>query len=510
MRPVGRTTASSFEIDSVTTRILIAGFKHETHSFSRLATTLDDYRARALLHGEEMNALRGTATEIAGFLDACDENGWTPVNAVFADATPSGKVAREAFDHILKCILRAAEQNGPIDGMLLCLHGAMVCEHESDGEGALLRALREELGRDLPIAATHDLHANVSDETAGWLDILVSYRTYPHVDQYEVACEAASLLARTLRGEISPRVSVARGAMITGLDRGRTTASGPMSDLLQKVDGWVKSTPGVLSMSINAGFAWSDSPATGPNAVIVADGECPQAPDLLAECVAFMWETRHIETVATLTLEQMLAMLEQGFEGCGPVVIADSADNPGGGGYSDSTELLRALLEAGVRGIAIANIADVETMRAAHAAGVGATIDVRLGGKTGPEFGGPIELTARVRALTDGRFNFEGPMLRGQAVDMGPTAVLEAPGLEVVVTGSRFQCYDPMFFKHAGIDPTTRDVVVVKSSQHFRAAFQPMSRAVLVVDSGGGLTTGDLSRLDYKFIPRPAFPLDTG
>ena len=200
----------------MTTRILIAGFKHETHSFSRLATTLDDYRARALLHGEEMNALRGTATEIAGFLDACDENGWTPVNAVFADATPSGKVAREAFDHILKCILRAAEQDGPIDGMLLCLHGAMVCEHESDGEGALLRALREELGRDLPIAATHDLHANVSDETAGWLDILVSYRTYPHVDQYEVACEAASLLARTLRGEISPRVSVARSAMITG------------------------------------------------------------------------------------------------------------------------------------------------------------------------------------------------------------------------------------------------------------------------------------------------------
>ena len=204
-------------------------------------------------------------------------------------------------------------------------------------------------------------------------------------------------------------------------------------------------------------------------------------------------------------------MLEQGFEGCGPVVIADSADNPGGGGYSDSTELLRALLEAGVRGIAIANIADVETMRAAHAAGVGATIDVRLGGKTGPEFGGPIELTARVRALTDGRFNFEGPMLRGQAVDMGPTAVLEAPGLIVVVTGSRFQRpYDPMFFKHAGIDPATRDVLVVKSSQHFRAAFQPMSRAVLVVDSGGGLTTGDLSRLDYKFIPRPTFPLDTG
>ena len=493
----------------MTARILIAGFKHETHSFSRLPTTLDDYRARALLYGAELDQLRGTATEIAGFLDACDEYGWEPVNAVFADATPSGKVSRDAFDHVSDCIVKTAQECGPIDGMLLCLHGAMVCEHELDGEGALLRRIRQELGRDLTIAATHDLHANVSDEFASWVDILVSYRTYPHIDQYEVARQAGELMARALAGEITPRVRVARNSMIAGLDHGRTTSTGPMTELLDLAKAWTLEHRDLLSMSINAGFSRADTPETGPSVVMVTNGDCPAGNDLINESLDHIWSTRHVETVKTLTLDEVVEILRDGIAGSGPVVIADYADNPGGGGYGDSTDLLRALLEAGITGIAFANMMDEETTRAAHEAGVGSMIDVQLGGKLGPEFGGPIAIKARVRALTDGRFQFEGPMLRGQHVDMGPTAVLEADGLEVVVTGKRFQSYDPMFFKHAGIEPTTRDIIVVKSAQHFRAAFGPLSRCVLVVDSGGGLTTDDLSKFSYQHIPRPAFPLDT-
>lgn len=489
-------------------RILIAGFKHETHTFSTMVTGLDAYRARLLLHGEELQTMRGTATEIAGFFDACEAQGWTPVPAVYADATPAGKVSREAFDHVLEQILQTAEREAPLHGMLLCLHGAMVCEHEDDGEAALLRAIRQRLGRDLPIAATHDLHANVSDETAGWLDILVSFRTYPHVDQYEVAREAADLLARTLAGAIRPRLRVARPALLDGVDHGRTTAPGPMTEILARGAALLAEDARVLSVSINAGFAYADVADAGPSVVLVTDGEHPRVDDLLDEFVAEMWQTRERRTVQTLSVAQVIERLRAGIDGSGPVVLADFSDNPGGGGYGDSTALLGALLDAGITGVALATLYDPEVTRAAHAAGVGARMRIALGGKMDRSLCQPLEVEAYVRVLTDGRFAFSGPMLRGQQVDMGPTAVLEVGGAEIVVTGRRFQAYDRMFFEHAGIDPTRRAVLVVKSAQHFRAAFAPLARAVLVVDSGAGLTTGNLAVFPYRKVRRPVFPLD--
>jgi len=494
---------------AVSPRILVAGFKHETHTFSRMPADLDAYRARALYHGEEMaSALRGTASEIAAFLDACDEYGWTPVNAVFADATPSGPVTREAFDHVLDCILRAAGSAGPIDGMLLCLHGAMVCEHANDGESALLGAIRERLGRDLPIAATHDLHANVSDETAALLDILISYRTYPHVDQYAVAREAATLLHDALAGRISPRVSVARGRLLTGIDHGRTTAPGPMTEILAQAKEAVAADPRLLSLSINAGFTRADTADTGPNVVAVTDGEHPSIQSVLDRFIDTMWESRHRKTVDAIGLEEMVERVAAADTRNGPIVIADFADNPGGGGYGDSPGVLRALMEAGVTGVAAAAFFDPETAAVAHAAGVGATVEVALGGRIDPDLGAPITLRATVRRLTDGRFRLAGPMLRGQPVDMGPTAVLESQGVEVVVGSQRFQNYDRMYFEHAGIDPATRRVIVVKSSQHFRAAYAPLASEILVVDSGGGMTTGNLDAFTFRKVRRPIFPLD--
>jgi microcystin degradation protein MlrC len=493
----------------VARRILIAGFKHETHTFSRMPADLEAYRARALYHGDEMaSALRGTASEIAGFLDACDEYGWTPVNAVFADATPSGPVTREAFDHVLDCILKTAESAGPLDGMLLCLHGAMVCEHADDGESALLGAIRERLGRALPIAATHDLHANVSDETAALLDVLISYRTYPHIDQYDVAREAAALLHDTLAGRVSPRVTVARGRLLTGVDHGRTTAPGPMTEMLARARDAQAADPRLLSMSINAGFTLADTADTGPNVVAVTDGEHPSIQPLLAEFNDAMWESRHRQTVDAIDLATMLERVAAADTSGGPMVVADFADNPGGGGYGDSPGVLRALMEAGITGVAAAAFFDPQTAAAAHAAGVGATLDVALGGKVDPDLGAPITLRATVRQLTDGRFQLAGPMLRGQPVDMGPTAVIESQGLEVVVASRRFQNYDRMYFEHAGIDPATRQVIVVKSSQHFRAAYAPIASEILVVDSGGGMTTANLDAFTFHKVRRPIFPLD--
>ncbi|MCP5151679.1 MAG: M81 family metallopeptidase [Chromatiales bacterium] len=490
-------------------RILVAGFKHETHTFSRVPTDLAAYRARALYAGQEMvEAMRGTASEIAGFLEACDANGWTAVPAVFADATPGGKVTREAFDHVLDAILGAVRAAGGVDGMLLCLHGAMVCEHDDDGEGALLRALRAELGRALPIAATHDLHANVTDAFAGLVDILVSYRTYPHVDQHVVAGEAAELLRRTLAGEIRPRVSVARGALMAGIDHGRTTAPGPMTEMLDRAAALMRDDPKVLSTSVNAGFSHADTFDTGPSVVAVTDGAHASIGAALSGMMDAIWESRHRETVETVSVAAAMSRLGALASASAPVVIADFADNPGGGGYAESTGMLRALVEAGIAPAVAGVFHDAAVASQAHAAGLGATIDVCLGGKVDPELSPALPLRARVEALTDGRFRFSGPMLRGQPVDMGPSAVLEVNGLRIVVASKRFQCYDRMFFEHAGIDLGAQRVVMVKSAQHFRAAYQPLACEVLVVDSTEGLTTGDLKVFPYARVRRPIFPLD--
>ncbi len=251
----------------MTHRVLMAGFRHETNTFSSLPTDLAAFEARALYRGAEIEpAYRGTQTEMAAFFDACPRHDWTPVPVLAADATPSGKVTREAFETFTNEILTSLDAEAPIDALFLPLHGAMVTEHADDGEGALLEALRAKVGRALPIAVTLDLHANVTERMAALADIIVSYRTYPHVDQYQITTEALDLLARALAGEIAPKCTVARGALLDGVDHGRTTAPGPMTEVLESAATFRKEQ-GVLAVSVNAGFPWADIRDSGPTAV---------------------------------------------------------------------------------------------------------------------------------------------------------------------------------------------------------------------------------------------------
>jgi microcystin degradation protein MlrC len=488
-------------------RVLIAGFKHETNTFSVLPTDLDAYRQRELCEDAAIPArLAGTQSEAAGFLDAGHRHGWQLVHPVFADATPSGKVTGEAWDYVCGRIERALESAVPLQAVLLSLHGAMVAEHEDDGEGALLSMVRERVGTEVPVAVTLDLHANVSDRMARLADIMLSYRTYPHVDQYQVATRAADLVARTLAGEIRPRCTVARGPMLDGADHGRTTAPGPMLEVLASADA-LEREEGVLAVSVNAGFPWADTEAAGPSAVIVHDG----APDARTRAMAAglmgeIWESRHRSTIETVSATAALAGIGPG-DG-GPVVLADFADNPGGGGYGDATRLLGAMLDAGVQDAAFATVYDPQAARAAHAAGVGAQLHLALGAKVDPRYGEPLAVSGTVGALGDGRFDLAGPMLAGMPVDMGPSAVLRVGGVDVILASRRYQVYDRMFLGHFGLEPERCQVLAVKSAHHFRAAFGGMASRVLVVDDGGGLTSRNFAELDYRRVRRPVFPLD--
>ena len=492
------------------TRVLIAGFKHETNTFSKLPTDLAAYRARAFHLGDEVpQALAGTRTEPAAFLDFCRREGWSAVHPIYADATPSGRVTEEAFDFVAGRIVDAITDAGGVDAVMLSLHGAMVCEHVDDGEGELLAIVRRRVGPDVPIAATLDLHANVTQRMAENCDILISYRTYPHVDQVEIATQAAELVKRALAGEIRPAVHIARSRLLDGADHGRTTAPGPMTEVLESADKLL-AAPGVLATSVCAGFALADIHDTGPSAIVVGDRGVAGAPyqDMAAGLMDEVWDSRHRSTVQTISAAAAIERIRAAGPPAKPVVIADFADNPGGGGYGDSTGLLRAMIEARLEGAAFATIYDPASARTCLDNGLGAIVHLELGGKLDPRFGAPIEVRGTVKAVTRGRFAFEGPMAAGTRIDMGATAVLQVDGIDIVVTSGRFQAYDQMFFKHAGIDPASRQVLAVKSAQHFRAAFAPIASEILVVDDGGGLTSGNYKLLPYENVRRPIYPLD--
>ncbi|MEA2852724.1 MAG: hypothetical protein QOE02_2743, partial [Rhodospirillaceae bacterium] len=238
-------------------RVLIAQFMHETNTFSKLPTTLDDYRKRWLIEGEAMvPRFTGTKNEIGGYIDAVKKYDWQPVWAGAANATPSGKLTRETWETIRDMIVDAAKKAGKLDGVCLSLHGAMVTETEDDAEGALLELLRGVVGPDVPIAATLDLHANATLRMAKNANALVSYRTYPHIDGYERAVQAAALVQEAMEGKKKPRCLLVQPAMLEGAEHGRTTQPGLMLDLLAKADAFEKE-PGIDVVSIQAGFTWA-------------------------------------------------------------------------------------------------------------------------------------------------------------------------------------------------------------------------------------------------------------
>jgi microcystin degradation protein MlrC len=440
-------------------------------------------------------------------MDACKQNNWQAVHTVCCDATPSGKVTVEAFDHIASTITNALTDNVPIDGILLSLHGAMVCSHVEDGEGELLRRIREKAGRNIPIAVTLDLHANVTSQMAELADMIVIYRTYPHIDQYEIAAEAAELMRQTLDGEIRPVCTVRRGTMLDGADHGRTTAPGPMTEVLEAAR-TMAAQKGILSISIAAGFPWADITDTGPSALVISDGAHPQSTMIADTLIENIWQNRKRLSINACTIEAAIEAVKVAPASDKPVVLADFADNPGGGGYGDSTPLLRAMIEADLQHAAYGMIYDPRAVQTCIEQGLGAHVVVAIGGKIDPRFGEPIPVNGRVLAVTDGKLKLKGPMMAGTSVDMGPTVVLQVGGIDVILTSGRFQCYDRMYFEHARIDVSKKAVIAVKSAHHFRAAFGPIASDIIVVDGGGGLTSRNFKKLPFENVRRPVYPLD--
>jgi microcystin degradation protein MlrC len=493
----------------MTFKVLTAEFAHETNTFNKNLTDYAAFVDRNAYFGEDAVRERGDAnTELAGFLDCGRKFGWSVTHVLSAAAQPAGNVTRDAFDRLGGAIVEAARSQ-KFDGILLGLHGAMVTEFDEDGEGVLLERLRAVVGNDIPIGITLDLHANVTPKMCRLANVIVSYKTYPHIDMRAVAVQAGEIIERAMKGEVAPKTLRAHRPMLDEANGGRTDV-GPMIERLEKCVAYERE-PGVFAVSINAGFGNADIKDVGPTVLVTYDAKKGGVDkhQAFAEGIAEdMWEKRFDVLNNYMSVEEAAAIAKAYKREKGPIIIADYADNPGGGGYGDSTNLLKAMLDAGITDAAFGPMVDNETAVALRAHKEGEKVKVRLGGKTDPRFGGePLDLTATLKLVSDGAYTGDGPMIGGLKHSFGPTAVIEVAGIEIVVVTEPAQMLDLQQFKAFGIDPAAKTVVGLKSMQHFRAAFEPIAGKVIVCDSGA-LCTTYYDRLPYRNVPRPIYPLD--
>lgn len=484
-------------------RIVTGTVSHETNVMSNISTGLDEFRSRRLLYGDELfSEFTGTATPAGGIIEGCKQQGFELVSTVFASATPSGVVIKEAFDTILGGILEGIREAEPYDAVVLHLHGAGVSEEYTDIEGKVLSEVRKIAG-DRPVVATLDLHANYTELMLDNADMLIGYDTYPHIDGYERGVEAVELTARMLDGSLKPTLGFRQPPMLPALQV-QFTGRYPMKRLIEEAHR-MEEMEGVESITVAAGFPWSDIPEAGMSFIVTTNNDQELADRLAGELHDMAWDMRRDFLVRPTPLAE--ALRHVGRSEKGPIVLADIGDNPGGGAPEDGTVVLKAVLDEGLTGGVFAVIWDPESAKAAVEAGVGEEISLLLGGKTDDMHGKPLHVTGVVKNVSNGKFTNIGPMGTGAEADMGPTAVLDIGGNDVIVTSKRLQPYDLGVYESQGIDIKGKRFVVVKSSVHFRAAHEPVASEIIELDTPG-LTSPRLAGFKFRNIRRPIFPLD--
>lgn len=481
--------------------IAVAGFQHETNTFGATRATYAEFVKAdswpGLLRGQHVvPGLAGSNLPLAGFIRAVDSDEVALHPILWCSAEPAAHVTDDAFERICAEFLSGLRQCGHLDGLYLDLHGAMVTESHDDGEGELLRRVRAEIGDTIPIVISLDLHANLSDAMCRYATAMTVFRTYPHLDMANTGARAYPILRALIR-ESKPHIALRHATFLLPL-HAQYTGSPPCDRLYAELSA-LDTAPGEWC-ELATGFPAADVHFAGP-AVLAHAATAERAGELADYLLARVEAAANEFQLDLWSPDAAVAeAMRRSADARGPVVIADVQDNPGAGATSDTTGMLHALLEGGAQRAVLGMINDPSAARAAHEAGVGATLALSLGGKVGPA-PRPLGATVVVEALSDGRFAFSGEMYAGSIAQAGPTALLRVVDPEaevrVVVSSVRVQCLDQAIFRHIGIDPADQRIVVVKSTVHFRADFDPIAAATLVA-AAPGLNPCRLDRVPYR------------
>lgn len=483
-------------------RVAIGGFYHESNSFSVERTDFEAFRRNNFYEAQEMiDKLRGSRRFLGGYIDFCEKNGWEMVPMIFGNSLPSAPLDQDLYEYIKEKTLKTLKEN-KVDAVLLHLHGAAVAFGYEDCEGDFLTAVREVVGKEVPIVATLDLHANVSDKMVENSTALFGFNTQPHEDQFERETEAAELVQAMLAGKIHP-VTVRKQPPILLPALITDTGYGPMKTLMDRAYEWEKDEK-VLNVSPFAGFYGSDKYEIGPSAVVTTDGDAELAEKIAKDICDLTWEIKD-EFFKEMTSEEEAC--EKAKAG-GLWAFIDEADDPLGGGPADGTYILEKLIELGASNIGVSTIRDPEIVEKAFAAGVGNTIDGTLGAKSDNLHGNPIPIHAEVLSLQEKTIPFCYWDENFQ-INIGKWAVIWFDGVTVVVTQEKAPTENMNIFAQAGIDASEFNILLLKGfGQAYQGVFGDLPKEYLTIHSIG-ICNPDVTRIgEFQNIRRPIYPLD--
>jgi microcystin degradation protein MlrC len=470
----------------------------ETHTDAPLPTDLAAFESSHLVRGGN----HGDVPHMFGaplviWREHAKKRGWSVVESLSAFATPSGLTVRKVYEDLRDEILNDLKAAMPVDGVMLSLHGAMVAEGYDDCEDDLVHRIREIIGRDIPLGAELDLHCHITRRFTEEVDAIVIYKEYPHTDSRERAEDLWRIMEPTFDGTLKPAISSFDCRMIGCYH----TTREPMRSFVDRMTA-LEGKDGVLSVSLGHGFPWGDVPAEGTRVIVVTDNDRAGGDALAEKLGRELWAMRDEITPRFVDVETAItnALAVTG----GPVVIADMADNPGGGGPGDSTFIIRRMLERGIGMAAVGGIWDPVATGICVGAGVGAKFQLRLGGKTGAVSGEPLDLKVEVKNIIRDAYVRS---LGGSQRYLGDAVWLHAEGIDFVVHAARTQNTDPHFFEALGIDPAAQRILVVKSMQHFHAEYSKIAAEIIYCAAPGTLLW-DMTKVSHKKIARPVWPID--
>jgi microcystin degradation protein MlrC len=468
-------------------------------------TTLAEFRAWHLWEREEIlvNA-PGNNWEVTGFLEVLEEASIEPVPAIATMSISGGRVEQSTFDDLLNRLLTRIESARPFDGVLLALHGAMVSEECDDPDGEIIAAVRRLIGPEVPLVVSMDLHANLTRRCVEEADAIVGFRTSPHIDQRDTGRRAASILVRQLRGEVMPVMRMVKIPLNTPASTHRHEAPGPFQRLMEASKAAEQGD--VLSTTVFTVQPWLDIEEMGYATVAVTNGDPALAARVAEELAAQAWTERaaFFETKLVPPDEAIAWALAQPE---GPVILSDLADGNGAGSPGDATAVIAALLAAGPPKTTFATVRDAEAARMAVEAGVGAEVDLMVGGKLDHIYNQPIRYTGTVEFAGPASFRFGGGGYTGMAMDMGISAVVRHEELHLLITSNSCFVIDPEIYRAVGLEATEAQIIVVKSAIQFRSGFTGIEKGIALLDTPG-MSSDYLERFEFRKVPRPLYPLD--
>jgi microcystin degradation protein MlrC len=485
-------------------KFLIAMMKHETNTFSPVPTPFESFTKNAAHFGEDAyRAFKGTNTPMAAFFDLAEKEGAEIITPIAAETWPSGKVHTDAYQRITDAICDAVGKG--CDAAFLDLHGAMVSQNTDDGEGTLLERIRS-VAPELPVAVALDLHANITPKMIANCTAIAGYTTYPHVDMYDAGLRAGKILIGALKGKVKPTMAWANRPMLPHTLR-MGTDEAPMGDLVAEAKSI--EVKDALAVTFFGGFPLADFYDAGLSVVTVTDDNQKLAEDISRSLADEAWRRRHEFIYKAQPLAESVA--SAGKLTRGPILLIDHADNCASGGTQDTMAVVEEVMRQGLEDVAVGAIRDHEAVSTLMEAGVGSNVTLQLGGKMDmPSIGRkgePLEVTGKVKLISDGEFIVQGPMYTGVTMHMGKTVVLDTGSIQFLIIENNHEPFDLGMFRSVGIEPTAKRFLLLKSRIHYRAGFKPIAKSI-VECNGIGVTGSDYSQFKFEKIRRPIFPLD--